>query len=77
MRDYKGRLVATIGKTVVGCLDLSVAEARALLLAIKLSKDLGLRNTHFEGDAQGVINAVNSLETDWSNKGAVGGGRKT
>lgn len=71
VRDDKGCLVVALGKMVVGCLDPTVAEARALLMAIKLCKDLGLRNTHFEGDAQGVINAINSLGTNWSNKGLL------
>ena len=40
-RDDKGRLVATLGKTVVGFLDLTMAEARTLLLAIKFCKAMG------------------------------------
>jgi ribonuclease HI len=35
------------------------------LLAIHLCKTLGLNRVHLEGDAQVVINALNSLLLDW------------
>ncbi|XP_059429127.1 uncharacterized protein LOC132162934 [Corylus avellana] len=71
VRDEQGTVKAAISKTMVGRLDPSVAEGRALLVAIGLCKEMGFRDIQFEGDAQVVINAVNSAETDWSRIGLM------
>jgi ribonuclease HI len=39
-------------------------EAMAVLLAIQLCRELGFLRVHLEGDAKGVIDAVNYVDVD-------------
>lgn len=71
VRDEEGRLVATLCKTLLGNLDPPVAKAWGALMAIRMCKELGFMNVHFDSDAQVVINAVNSWEVDWSKEGLL------
>ena len=63
-------------KTRKGCPDSSTAEARAVLMAVKICKELGFSKVQFEGDAKIVIDAVLSKEEDRSRLGNVVGGYK-
>jgi ribonuclease HI len=40
------------------------AEAMAVLLAIQLCRELGFLRVHLEGDAKGVIDAINYVDVD-------------
>jgi ribonuclease HI len=71
VRDERGLVVVARCKTSLGRLDSQVAEARAVLLAIQVYKEMGFSKVHFEGDAKVKINAVNSLEPNRSYKGLV------
>ncbi|XP_059449570.1 exopolygalacturonase-like [Corylus avellana] len=66
VRDEKGIVITAECKTLLGCRDPSVAEARAALMAIYMCKDLRLRQVHLERDTQVVVSAVNCSMTDWS-----------
>jgi ribonuclease HI len=50
-------------------MDVSAAEARGVLVAVHLCKTLCFNRIHLVGDAQAVINAVNSSLLDWSRVG--------
>lgn len=51
----------------MGYLAPAAAEAQAALLAIQLCRELGFIKVHLEGDAKGVVDAVNSgnVDTSW------------
>ena len=55
--------------TMVGNMEVSMVEARGVLVAINLYKTLGFNKIHLEGDAQIVVNAINSSSLDWSRMG--------
>ena len=40
-------------------------------MAIQFCKSLGFFKIHLEGDAQGVIAAINSQNPDWSSMGVL------
>jgi ribonuclease HI len=46
------------------CLAPVAVEAMAVLLAIQLCCELGFLRVHLEGDAKGVIDAVNYVDVD-------------
>jgi ribonuclease HI len=71
VRDERGSAVVALCKTSLGRLDPQVVEARAVLMAIQVCKEMGFSKVHFEGDAKVVIDAVNSLKPDKSYKGLV------
>lgn len=71
MWDGTAAVIAAQCNSFVGVLDLTVAEARAALMAIQLCKEQGFTKVHFEGDAQTVVNAMNSKEVDWSGVGLL------
>ena len=55
----------------MGSLDPTLAETGAVLMAIRLCQMVGLHSVHFEGDAQLVMDGVNSLGKDWSRTGLM------
>lgn len=71
VRDDKGMVMAAQCKTLLGNLDPMLAEVGVVLMAIQLCKTLGFHSLHFEGDAQVVVEGVNSMERDWSRKGIM------
>ena len=71
LRDEQGSILAAFSKTLVGRLDILKAEAKACLTAIQFCQGLGFSRIHLEGDAQGVISALNSEHLDWSNMGVL------
>jgi ribonuclease HI len=64
IRDSHGILQGARCATRQGCLDPALDEAVAMLLSIQLCRDLGLTRIHFEGDAKGVVDGINSAEAD-------------
>jgi ribonuclease HI len=71
VRDEWGQIIAAQTKSERGCLEPTMAEARAALLAISLCKTRGLNRIIFEGDAQVVIKAIHSEEVDGSCLGVI------
>lgn len=71
IRDHRGQLVAARCMSRMGCPSPLAAEALVALMAVKLSKELGLQNVHFQGDAKSVVDAVNCVEDDRSRMGHV------
>ena len=68
IRDELGQFVAAKSLTMVGNMEVSMVEAR-VLVAINLCKTLGFNKIHLEGDAQTIVNAVNSSSLDWGRMG--------
>jgi ribonuclease HI len=64
LRDSQGNLVAAKCVSRLGRLAPAAAEALAAMLAIKLCREVGCLRVQFEGDAKGVIDAVNSPEVN-------------
>jgi hypothetical protein len=60
VRDSHGNLLAVWCAIRTGCLALAGVEAMAVLLAIQLCHEIGCSKVHLEGDAKGVIDAINS-----------------
>jgi hypothetical protein len=60
VRNEKGDVIAAQCQSTLGLFDPAVAEARAALLGVPLCRECGFMRVHFEGDAQTVVNAVNS-----------------
>jgi ribonuclease HI len=71
VRDERGEVLAAQCKTVKGCLDATLAEAGAMLMAIKLCQQMGFLIVHVEGDTQVVVNGILSPGVDWSGKGLM------
>ncbi|XP_059441986.1 uncharacterized protein LOC132174332 [Corylus avellana] len=72
LRDEQRIVVlAAYSKTFVGNLDVLTAKARAGLIALQVCKSLGFTKIHLEGNAQGVISAINSRHPDWSSIGML------
>lgn len=71
LRDEQGAVLAAFSKTVTGRFDVLKAEAKACLTAIQFCQGLGILHIHLEGDAQGVISAINSEHSDWSSMGVL------
>ena len=71
VRDETRMVIATECKSVVGALDPTVAEARAVLLTIQLCRERGFTKVHFEGDTQNVVSAVHLRAVDWSSFGLM------
>lgn len=69
IRDHRGSLVAAKCVTRKGFVKPVAAEAWAALMALQLSRDLGLLQVYLEGDAKIVVDTVNSTEPDWSWQG--------
>jgi ribonuclease HI len=68
-REMRGGVVmAAQCRTIKGNLDVTLAEAGALLMAIQLCQRLGFHTVHFEGDSQIVVEGINSPTIDWSSK---------
>jgi ribonuclease HI len=70
-RDERGVVMAAQCRTIKGNLDVTLAEAGALLMAIQLCQRLGFHTVHFEGDSQIVVEGINSPTIDWSSKGLM------
>jgi hypothetical protein len=51
IRDEQGQFVAAKSLTMVGNIEVSMVEARGVLVAINLCKMLGFNQIHLEGDA--------------------------
>lgn len=71
VRDSCGNLLAGRCTAQVGCLAPAAAEAKVVLLAIQLCREMGLSQVHFEGDAKSVVDSVNSAHVDSSWMGHV------
>jgi ribonuclease HI/ribosomal protein L37AE/L43A len=69
IRDHMGRLVAARSLSRQGGFDPDAAEAIAALVATQIARELGIQRAWFEGDAKIVVDAVNSMEADWSRIG--------
>jgi ribonuclease HI len=69
LRDEQGSVLAAFSKTIIGRLDVLKAEAKACLTAIQFFQGLGFLRIHLEGNAQGVIFAINSEHSNWSSMG--------
>ena len=64
LRDSQGNLGAAKCVSRPGRLAMAATEAMAVMLAIKLCREVGCSRVQFEGDAKGVIDAVNSSEVN-------------
>lgn len=71
IRDCHGHFVAAKCASRQGLLTLAGAEITGALMAVQLCSNMGLARVHFEGDAKGVIDAINSVDRDLSNLGHV------
>jgi hypothetical protein len=68
-RDCEGRVFAAKCQTIQGCMDILSAEAWAGVQAIKFGEELRIPKLYLEGDAQGVVEAVNAEAMNWSRIG--------
>jgi ribonuclease HI len=66
IRDSQGTMQAARCVMRMGYLAPLVAEAMAVLVSIQLCHELGITKVHFEGDAKGVVDMVNSSDVDIS-----------
>ena len=64
IRDSNGIMLAARCITKMGCLNLAVVEALAVLVSFQLCRESGIRRVQFEGDAKGVIDVVLLDEVD-------------
>jgi hypothetical protein len=71
VQDACGVVLAAQCRTMMGNLDVSLAEAGAMMMATQLCKRMGYNMVHFESDAQIVVDGIKSVETDWSSKGLM------
>jgi ribonuclease HI len=70
-RDEKGVVMAAQCRTIKGNLEVTLAEAGALLMAIQLCQRLGFHTVLFESDSQIVVEGINCKNIDWSSKGLM------
>jgi ribonuclease HI len=54
-----------------GNLEVTLAEAGAMMMAIQLCKRLGYNMVLFESDAQLVVEGIKSMEINWSSRGLM------
>jgi ribonuclease HI len=71
IRDHNGAMWVARSQTRHGFLDPTAAEAWAALLAVQISRDLGICQIQLEGDAKNVVAAVNADGTDESGWGQI------
>ncbi|KAL6962164.1 hypothetical protein U1Q18_037118 [Sarracenia purpurea var. burkii] len=71
IRDSRGSVVASMANPVQHNNDSDLVESLALWKAVKLAKDLGIKNIHVEGDSLTVVKAINSAGIDRSHIGGV------
>ena len=69
IRDHQGRVWATKSITQLGFLNPLAAEFLAAIMAVQLCNEMGIRQVQLEGDAKGVVDAVNSTLPDESGMG--------
>ncbi|XP_041016156.1 uncharacterized protein LOC121258678 [Juglans microcarpa x Juglans regia] len=58
VRDLEGHILASYMQPLHFCSQAEIAEARGLISAVKLCKELSLQRVIFEGDSLQVVNAV-------------------
>lgn len=66
LRDWEGRVIATLRSTRELYPDALLGEATALLKTTILCIEMGLQQVIFEGDALTVVNAINGSEERWN-----------
>jgi ribonuclease HI len=71
LRDHTGRMIAAKCSARLGCLNPAAAEAIAALEAMVLCCRLGYDRIQFEGNAKLVVEAITTIEPDWSTKGHI------
>ena len=71
VRNERGEVITAQCQSALGLFDPAMAEARAALLVVHLCREHGFIRVHFEGDAQIVVNAINSQEVYWSRMGLL------
>jgi hypothetical protein len=76
-RDCEGRVLAAKCQTIQGCMDPLSAEAWAGVQAAKFGEELRIPKLYLEGDAQGVVEAVNAEAMNWSRIGHLVDDMKT
>lgn len=67
--DHQGRMWASKSLTCHGFLDPTTAETMAATMAVQLCYEMGIMQVHLEGDAKNVVDDVNSMVLDESDKG--------
>jgi hypothetical protein len=71
IRDIAGNVMAARCKMRRGYLSPVAAKAKAALLTVQLCREIGFSMVHLEGDAKGVVDAVNLGEVDKSFVGSL------
>ncbi|XP_040990888.1 uncharacterized protein LOC121238099 [Juglans microcarpa x Juglans regia] len=71
VKDHWGEVQVVLAASRSAIQSAAVAECWALLRAVTLCNDLGLRCVQFEGDAKLVVDAVNKNSPDYSWNGQL------
>ncbi|KAF5471101.1 hypothetical protein F2P56_011568 [Juglans regia] len=71
IRNWEGRVTATLKSSRSIFPDAKLAEAMAALRAVLLCKQLGISRVLLEGDALNVVNDINLETKDWSSAGLI------
>lgn len=71
VRDWTGKVIASLRSQRAFFLDAYLAEAFAALKAVILDKQLGLQRILLEGDAQKVVNDIKGAADQWSSAGLM------
>ncbi|XP_042965938.1 uncharacterized protein LOC122299618 [Carya illinoinensis] len=71
IRDEEGEVLVATGEQMNYMTDAAIAESFALRKALEVCRDLNFNNVWFEGDAQNIVNAVNTETEDMSRYGSV------
>ncbi|KAF5480830.1 hypothetical protein F2P56_001543 [Juglans regia] len=71
IRNWEGRVTATLRSSRSIFPDAKLAKAMAALRAVLLCKQLGISRVLLEGDALNVVNDINLETKDWSSAGMI------
>ncbi|KAF5458623.1 hypothetical protein F2P56_022640 [Juglans regia] len=71
IRNWEGRVTATLRSSRCIFPDAKLAEAMVALRAILLCKQIGISRVMLEGDALNVVKDINSEAKDWSSVGLI------
>lgn len=66
VRDYEGKVMATMCSSMIFIIDPTVAEAFAALKAVAFGRDLGLHNVILEGDVLEIVHALRREDSTWN-----------
>jgi ribonuclease HI len=71
IRDQQGNVKAAQSSVRRGRLDPTTAETVAVVQTLRFCKEIGLAKIYLEGYAKNVVDALLSLEANWSKSGHI------